>query len=119
MVRKLNHLVMFMWQSLGALFAIFSLLIAFTFLLVSLTLSVAKMSLSAKLLFKWAMSLDQTANAFLNGNEDLTVSGRLGRRILIGEATKAELWLCKVLSKIDTTSKSHCVDSIEYDEVGL
>lgn len=62
------------------------------------------------------ITIDQFANTLLGGNPDETISGRMGWRIKTGKATKFELWLCRVLSKIDTTTKKHCVESIEYEE---
>jgi len=63
-----------------------------------------------------AVGIDQAANALLGGNEDQTMSGRMGRRIENGKATKFELWLCNILSKIDPYTERHCVESIEHDE---
>jgi len=62
------------------------------------------------------ISLDQTVNTVLGGNPDETLSGRMGKRIEEGRATKAEVMLCKALSWIDRGSKRHCVESIDRDE---
>ena len=66
---------------------------------------------------KCAISIDQAANALLGGNEDHTMSGRMGYRIKTGKANGFEIWLCKQLSRADPYSDTHCVSSIEYDEV--
>jgi hypothetical protein len=71
----------------------------------------------AKKLLINAESLDQSANAMLGGHMDHTISGRMGYRIKLRKATKIEVWLCKLLSKIDQTSDKHCLDAIEWDEV--
>ena len=62
------------------------------------------------------ISIDQLLNALLGGNPDETISGRMGVRIREGRATRFERLLCRLLSKIDPTTKRHCVESIDEDE---
>jgi hypothetical protein len=70
-----------------------------------------------KVLAKRALiAIDQLYNGLTGGNIDQTISGRLGQRIEMGKASKAELLLCKVLSWIDPSSDRHCISSIERDE---
>lgn len=76
-----------------------------------------KSTTGALLATRSAIGIDQAANALLGGNEDQTMSGRMGYRIKTGKASKFELWLCKQLSKIDPYTTSHCEESIEYDEL--
>ena len=64
-----------------------------------------------------AVSFDQLGNTSINGNQDNTVSGRLGYKIKIGESNGAERLFCKILSMFDPTTKTHCISSIENDEV--
>lgn len=66
---------------------------------------------------KIVISIDQTGNALLGGNMDQTISGRMGRRIEEGKASKIEIWICHALSAIDGRTDRHCVYSIERDEV--
>jgi len=67
-------------------------------------------------LFNLLIAIDQLFNALLGGNPDQTLSGRMGRRIQQGRATKLEVWLCKILSKIDPYTDRHCIESIDKDE---
>ena len=64
-----------------------------------------------------AISFDQLGNTAINGNQDNTVSGRLGYKIKSGKANRLEKVFCKILSLFDPTSKTHCVSSIEDDEI--
>lgn len=58
------------------------------------------------------ISLDQLINVvFLNGDEDETISSRLGKRQRKG--CKFSKFICKILSLVD---KDHCRKSIERDE---
>ena len=63
-----------------------------------------------------AVSFDQLGNTSINGNEDNTVSGRLGYKIESGKANCCEKLFCRILSLFDPTSKTHCISSIEDDE---
>ena len=62
------------------------------------------------------IGIDQLFNALLGGNPDMTMSGRMGKRIIKGDATKVEIMLCRLLSVVFFDPK-HCVTSIELDEV--
>lgn len=53
-----------------------------------------------------AISIDQTANAAFNGDEDETISSRAGR---VKDNEKWACILCKLLHKIDP---NHCENSI-------
>ena len=61
-----------------------------------------------------AIGFDQLANAFMNGDEDETPSGRMGKELKKGNSgcCKWRLRLCKALSILDPTSENHCIDSI-------
>ena len=61
------------------------------------------------------IGIDQLFNALLGGNPDETISGRIGKRIQAGSASKIEVMLCKLLSIVLFDPK-HCVTSIELDE---
>ena len=63
-----------------------------------------------------ASSLDQVGNTAINGNQDNTVSGRLGYKIKMGKANCCEKLFCRILSMYDPTSNTHCISSIEDDE---
>ncbi|KGJ92037.1 hypothetical protein [Colwellia psychrerythraea] len=63
------------------------------------------------------IAVDQLFNVLLlNGNEDHTISGRVGYR-----AKKTNKWYWLSLEKIINTlfwfDKNHCRNSIEWDEV--
>ena len=62
---------------------------------------------------KIAISFDQLANAFLDGDEDETPSSRMGRKLAGGNTgcCKWRYYLCKLLSVLDPTSKNHCLDA--------
>ena len=66
--------------------------------------------------YNLGVGVDQLANTILGGNPDQTISGRLGRRIQEGKATKLEIVLCRILSFLDPYTDRHCVDSIDIDE---
>jgi len=61
-----------------------------------------------------ALSFDQLANAFLNGDEDETPSSRMGRALMKGNKglLRWRYHLCKFLSWIDPFSENHCEESI-------
>jgi hypothetical protein len=69
-----------------------------------------------KYFYNLGVGVDQLFNAILGGNPDQTVSGRLGKRIQEGKATKFEIVLCRILSFLDPYTNRHCVDSIDIDE---
>lgn len=56
--------------------------------------------------WRLAVSVDQTANAVFNGNEDETISSRAGRH---KDEEKWACWLCWLLDHID---QNHCEKSI-------
>ena len=63
------------------------------------------------------LALDQLFNVLLlNGNEDHTISGRVGYKAL---TTNAWYWLVleKIINTIFFFDKDHCRSSIEWDEV--
>lgn len=64
-----------------------------------------------------ASSTDQVGNTAINGNQDNTVSGRLGYKKKMEKANCCEKLFCRILSYLDPTSKTHCISSIEQDEV--
>lgn len=60
------------------------------------------------------IAIDQLANAFLAGDPDETISGRMGRwHQLGGWRAKVAMPVCWFLDKFD---KDHCEESIENDE---
>lgn len=64
-----------------------------------------------------ALSLDQLGNVFIHGNEDQTVSGRLGYAIYYKEKRYLiYVKLCKLLSLL-FREKFHCKDAIEFDRI--
>ena len=98
---------------LWSILAIFALI----YLVVMVLSYLLKDNKQAKYFQQVAEGLDQSMNGILGGNIDHTISGRMGYRIKTGKATKFEIWLCKVLSKIDQTTDTHCLSAIEWDEV--
>jgi len=66
---------------------------------------------------KMSKSFDQFANASLHGNEDQTISGRIGYYIHTKyNPNKALVILCKLLSYIFKQG-NHCKESIEFDRL--
>jgi hypothetical protein len=59
---------------------------------------------------------DQAGNKAINGNQDNTVSGRLGYKIVKNKATWNEKLFDKLLSEYDPSTWNHGIDSIENDE---
>jgi len=60
-------------------------------------------------LMRFALSVDQMINVvWLNGSQDETCSSHIGRKIKAGTATKFQIFVCRVLRKIET---SHCYKS--------
>ena len=64
-------------------------------------------------LLTMAISLDQLGNTAMGGDEDNTLSGRLGSKIQSGESIHPERRLCYILSQLDSSSNTHCISSIE------
>jgi len=62
------------------------------------------------------ISDDQDMNAILNGNEDHTISGRVG---YMAWKYKTKEWLRaqKIINTLFWFQKNHCYNSIEWDEV--
>ncbi len=60
------------------------------------------------------ISLDQVLNTLLGGNPDMTISGRIGWRLVQQKASKSEIWLCRFLRVFED---EHCIKSIEIDEI--
>ena len=63
------------------------------------------------------LAIDQFFNVLLlNGNEDHTISGRVGYK---ANKTKKKRWLFaeKVINTLFWFDKNHCYNSIEWDEV--
>ncbi len=61
---------------------------------------------------------DQLANAILGGNPDMTISGRLGKRLLKGRegcpwCFLLSTWICRLLDEVDP---KHCVKSYRVDQ---
>ena len=114
---NIDNLIKSIFQVLGVVLALVLLVVAFGFALLTALAAVSSLEKTSKFFFKVAIGFDQVANACLDGNEDHTISGRIGHRIETGKATKAEIWLCKLLTKLDPRTNAHCVESIEHDEI--
>lgn len=61
---------------------------------------------------------DQMANAILGGNPDMTISGRLGKRLLKGRdgcpwCYLLSKWICRLLDEVDPR---HCVKAYRVDQ---
>ncbi len=70
-------------------------------------------------ILKLLISIDQFFNVLLlNGNEDQTISGRVGYR---SYATGKWYWLVleKIIDTVFFFDKGHCKKSIEWDRVKL
>jgi hypothetical protein len=89
------------------------LLIYWSSFLVALLFVILYVIFKDNLLIKLALSFDQLGNTALNGSEDNTLSGRLGKKILRKRANFFERRICYILSKIDPTTNTHCLNSIE------
>lgn len=59
------------------------------------------------------IAIDQLINVvFFNGDEDETLSSRMGKRVLRGDCK-----VCYVICRfLDIFDKDHCYKSIEHDE---
>jgi len=58
------------------------------------------------------IGVDQRVNALLFGDEDETMSSRMGKRLVLKKDCFICRFICGLLNKID---KNHCVDAIEHD----
>jgi len=63
--------------------------------------------------FRIAISIDQLGNTILGGRPDETISGNVGYN-----AAQGKKWalICEKIINFIMRSKTHCRDSIEYDE---
>ena len=59
-----------------------------------------------------AISVDQTANAAFNGNEDETISSRAGRHCRDSHPEDREKWACLLCKLLDKLDPNHCEKSI-------
>jgi len=59
------------------------------------------------------IAIDQRANALIFGDEDETISSRMGKHLINKKDCCLCRFICGLLNLID---KNHCRDSIEYDE---
>jgi len=60
------------------------------------------------------ISADQTGNALMGGNRDITISGRVGLASALGSKTAMVL---EFLINSLFFNRTHCWDSIEWDEI--
>lgn len=58
------------------------------------------------------IAIDQRANALLFGDEDETISSRMGKHLVKKKDCFICKFICGLLNKIDP---QHCYDAIEYD----
>lgn len=59
------------------------------------------------------LSIDQFFNTLTGGDEDETISSRIGKKV----ENKADCWICHILCKmLHWVDPNHCQDSIERDE---
>ena len=59
------------------------------------------------------LSIDQFFNTITGGDEDETISSRIGKKV----EAKKDCWVCHVLCKmLHWIDPNHCQDSIERDE---
>jgi len=64
-----------------------------------------------------SLGIDQLANASINGNEDQTISGRMGYAIKYLKVENSIInVICKILNKV-FNQKDHCGSAIEYDRL--
>ena len=63
-------------------------------------------------LYRVLLAIDQLDNAILGGDEDETISSRMGKHIVKKDSHLCK-FICKILNKIDP---NHCIDAIEKDE---
>lgn len=59
------------------------------------------------------IAIDQRANALLFGDEDETISSRMGKHLVKKKDCCLCRFICGLLNKIDP---NHCVDAIEENE---
>ena len=62
-----------------------------------------------KYTYKQIIATDQSLNALTAGDEDETISGRIGRRI-------PNSWFAKFLNKIYFWQENHVLEAVETDE---
>lgn len=65
---------------------------------------------------KWWLGLDQWINTWFDGDEDETISSRLGKALVKNPDCRWCVYLCELLSRIDPAPGNHCTESIEPDE---
>ena len=58
------------------------------------------------------IAVDQRVNALMFGDEDETISSRMGKHMILKKDCRICRFICGLLNKID---KNHCVDAIEHD----
>ena len=59
------------------------------------------------------LSIDQFFNTLTGGDEDETISSRIGKNV----EAKTDCWICRILCKLlNLIDPNHCMDSIERDE---
>lgn len=74
-----------------------------------------------KAMNRWGLSFwlwtDQGVNVILGGNEDVTVSSKVGYKQLNGSKTAHVMALIiNFFWYLGTGQKNHCIEAIEYDE---
>ena len=65
-----------------------------------------------KYIYRNFLSIDQRLNTLFFGDEDETISSRMGKSV-VRHDNWLSCFICKILNLID---KNHCIKSIEYDE---
>lgn len=63
-------------------------------------------------LYRNFLSIDQRINVWLFGDEDETISSRMGRHLVKKKNCKICIFVCNLLNLIDP---NHCIDAIEED----
>jgi len=59
------------------------------------------------------LAIDQLGNALIGGDEDETLSSRMGKAV----EGKTNCWICKILCRVlNLIDTNHCQDAIERDE---
>lgn len=59
------------------------------------------------------LSIDQFFNTLTGGDEDETISSRIGKKV----ETKENCWFCTITCKLlQLIDKNHCQNAIERDE---
>jgi len=62
--------------------------------------------------YRILLAIDQLFNAILGGDEDETISSRMGKHVVKKDSRLCK-FICSLLNKIDP---NHCSDAIEKDE---